>query len=167
MLTGLTADWSFWELFSPQALRGVALMCCMIPINLLALGTLSPDRIKNASGLFNLTRNLGGAFGLASINMLLQSRTDLHVERLGEHISWGAAVAEERLAGMIASLQPVLGADAETAALKRLAGMVQQQGMVMAFADIFLIVGVLFAAMVLLVPMLRRPAGPGPGGGGH
>ena len=112
-LTGLTADWAFWELFSPQALRGVALMCCMIPINMLALGTLPPDRIKNASGLFNLTRNLGGAFGLAAINTLLQSRTDLHVERLGEHVAWGAAVAEERLAGMTASLEPVLGADAE------------------------------------------------------
>ena len=169
VLTGLTADWAFWELFSPQALRGVALMCCMIPINLLALGTLSPDRIKNASGLFNLTRNLGGAFGLAAINTLLQTRTDLHVARLGEHVAWGAAVAEERLAGMTQSLEPVLGADAGAAALKRLAGLVQQQGMVMAFADIFLIVGVLFATMVLFVPLLRRPAGgpPGGGGGGH
>jgi DHA2 family multidrug resistance protein len=167
MLNGLTADWAFRELFPAQAIRGVALMCCMIPINLLALGTLGPDRIKNASGLFNLTRNLGGAFGLAAINMMLQSRTDLHVERLGEHVAWGAAVAEERLAGMVASLEPALGADAQAAALQRLAGMVERQGMVMAFADIFLAVAVLFAAMVVLVPMLRKPAGGPQGGGGH
>ena len=90
-------------------MRGVALMLCMIPINVLALGTLPPERIKNASGLFNLTRNLGGAFGLAAINTILQSRTDLHAARLADHVAWGSAVAEERLAGMTASLQPVLG----------------------------------------------------------
>ena len=165
-LTELTADWAFWDLFPPQALRGVALMCCMVPINMLALGTLPPDRIKNASGLFNLTRNLGGAFGLAGINTILQSRTDLHVARIGDSVRWGAAIAEERLGDMTASLQGVLGPDAATGALQRLGNMVHRQALVLAFADIFLIVGVLFASMVLLVPLLRRPGGPGGGGGG-
>ena len=49
-------------------------MICMVPINNIALGTLPPDRIKNASGLYNLTRNLGGAVGLAVINTLLNNR---------------------------------------------------------------------------------------------
>ncbi len=40
-------------------LRGCSLMLCMIPINNIALGTLPPARMKNASGLYNLTRNLG------------------------------------------------------------------------------------------------------------
>ena len=65
----------------PQILRGFSLMLCMVPINNLALGTMTPDRVKNASGLFNLTRNLGGAFGLALINTLLDKRMDLHLER--------------------------------------------------------------------------------------
>jgi DHA2 family multidrug resistance protein len=86
-LTDITGDWAFGELFLPQALRGVSLMFCMIPINVVALGTLPPDRIKNASGLFNLMRNLGGAFGLAGINTVLQSRSDLHVQRLSEHVA--------------------------------------------------------------------------------
>ncbi|MFY8102081.1 MAG: DHA2 family efflux MFS transporter permease subunit, partial [Allorhizobium sp.] len=67
LMTGITADWDFYELLVPQILRGCSLMLCMVPINNLALGTLPPDRIKNASGLFNLTRNLGGAVGLAII----------------------------------------------------------------------------------------------------
>lgn len=157
-LTSITGDWAFWELFAPQAMRGVALMLCMVPINVIALGTLPPDRIKNASGLFNLTRNLGGAFGLAWINTILQSRTDLHAGRLAEHVAWGSAVAEERLAGMASSLQPVLGPDAEAGAIKRLAGLVEQQAMVMSFADIFLLVGFLFAAMVALVFLVEKPA---------
>ena len=69
MVTGLTKDWDFWELFVPQIMRGVGLMVCMVPINNIALGTLPPERIKNASGLYNLTRNLGGAVG---------SRADQH-----------------------------------------------------------------------------------------
>src|SRR6185295_19110536 len=70
-MTSLTADWDFYELLIPQILRGGSLMLCMVPINNVALGTLPPERMKNASGLFNLTRNLGCAVGLALINSAL------------------------------------------------------------------------------------------------
>jgi DHA2 family multidrug resistance protein len=166
-LTRITGDWAFGELLLPQAMRGVALMLCMIPINVLALGTLPPERIKNASGLFNLTRNLGGAFGLAAINTILQSRTDLHAARLADHVAWGSAVAEEKLASMTAALQPVLASDAEMGALERLRGMVGQQATVMAFADVFLIIAVLFGAMILMVLLVQRPKGAAGGAGGH
>src|SRR5208282_400182 len=85
----ITADWDFWELLVPQMFRGFSLMLCMVPINNLALGTMPPHRIKNASGLFNLMRNLGGAVGLALINILLDKRMDLHLERLRESVTWG------------------------------------------------------------------------------
>ena len=67
-MTGITKDYDFYELLVPQILRGIGMMCAMVPANTIALGTLSPERVKNASGLFNLTRNLGGAVGLAVIN---------------------------------------------------------------------------------------------------
>jgi DHA2 family multidrug resistance protein len=76
-MTYVTADWDFWELLWPQVFRGVGLMFAIIPINSIALGTLPPDRVKNASGLYNLMRNLGGAVGLAAINTFLNDRTDL------------------------------------------------------------------------------------------
>src|SRR5689334_2986461 len=66
-MTSVTRDWDFWELLWPQIFRGVGLMLAIVPINNVALGTLPPDRVKNASGLYNLMRNLGGAFGLAGI----------------------------------------------------------------------------------------------------
>lgn len=166
-LTRLTGDWAFAELFLPQAMRGIALMCCMIPINVISLGTLPPDRIKNASGLFNLTRNLGGAFGLAVINTLLQNRAVLHGERLSEHVAWGNPIAEDRLADMTASLTPVLGPDAGSGALARLAGLVQKQALVMTFADVFFLIAVLFAAMLVLVPLVAKPTGPAGAAGGH
>ena len=71
MMTGITKEYDFYELLVPQILRGVGIMCAMVPANTIALGTLSPELVKNASGLFNLTRNLGGAVGLAVINSVL------------------------------------------------------------------------------------------------
>ena len=62
----------------PQILRGIGMMLAMVPANTIALGTLPPELMKNASGLFNLNRNLGGAVGLAVINSVLNKRTDLH-----------------------------------------------------------------------------------------
>jgi hypothetical protein len=65
-LTRITRDYDFNELLLPQILRGIGMMCAKVPTTNVAMGTLPPDRVKNASGLFNLTRNLGGAVGPAS-----------------------------------------------------------------------------------------------------
>src|SRR5262249_45573560 len=116
----VTKDWDFNELLIPQILRGVCLMLIMIPITTTSLGTLPPQKIKDASGLFNLTRNLGGAVGLAVINTLLNKRLDLHLARLHEQVAWGRNAAEETLAKMTAAMAR-LGSDASLAATKQLA----------------------------------------------
>jgi len=95
--TYLTSDWDFWELVWPQIFRGVGLMTAIISINNVALGTLPPERVKNASGLYNLTRNLGGAFGLAGLTTVLNDRTDLHLARLHERLTFASRPAVEAL----------------------------------------------------------------------
>ena len=162
----VTKDWDFNELLIPQVLRGVALMMCMVPITNLALGTLPPQRLKNASGLFNLTRNLGGSIGLALINTLLNDRTDLHLTRLHERVAWGRTAAEEALANLTLLYAP-LGSDAPLAATKRLALMVRREAIVMALGDVFLAMTVLFLCLVPLVMMMRKPRPQGAPGGGH
>jgi DHA2 family multidrug resistance protein len=162
----ITADWSFAELLFPQVCRGVGLMLCMVTINNLALGTLSPQRLRGASGLFNLTRNLGGAVGLAIINTLINRREDLHLARLHEAVSWGRPHAEETLANMTTAMAR-FGSDAQLAATKQLAGMVRQQALVMALADVFYVLTGLFICLVLITPLMRRPGRAGGGGGGH
>ncbi|MFC3691273.1 DHA2 family efflux MFS transporter permease subunit [Chenggangzhangella methanolivorans] len=156
-LTWITRDWAFWELFVPQALRGCSLMLCMVPINVVSLATMPPPMLKNASGLFNLMRNLGGAFGLAFINTFLNERQDLHMLRLREHVVWGRQVAEERLSSMTQSFSGRLGSDAELAAIKQLANQVRSQGLVMSFIDLFWALSILFVAIVILVPLVKRP----------
>ena len=164
--TNITSDWDFWELFIPQILRGCSLMLCMVPINNLSLGTLPPEQLKNASGLFNLTRNLGGAVGLAMINTILNKRLDLHLERLHESVSWGRAVAEDQLANMQQSMSQVLP-DGDLSALKQLAMLVRTQANVLSFADVFLVLTLLFASAGIFTLMMRKPSAIPTGAGGH
>jgi DHA2 family multidrug resistance protein len=162
----LTKDWAFNELLIPQILRGVSLMLVMIPVTTSALGTTAPQKLKNASGLFNLTRNLGGAVGLAIINTLLNKRLDLHLARLHEQVAWGRAAAEETLA-KLAQQMAHLGSDAQLSAIKKLARLVRTQGAVMAIADVFFALTILFLLIALLAPVMRRPKPNAGGGGGH
>ncbi len=152
----VTKDWDFYELLLPQILRGVGLMFCIVPITSIALGTLPPQKLKNASGLFNLTRNLGGAIGLALINTLLNDRTDLHLARLHESLSWGHTKAEETLANLTQAYA-TLGSDAELAALKRMALLARRESLVMALGDVFFVLTIAFFLLVPLVFIMRRP----------
>jgi MFS transporter, DHA2 family, multidrug resistance protein len=164
--SGITSDWDFWELMVPQILRGCSLMLCMVPINNLSLGTLPPEQLKNASGLYNLTRNLGGAVGLASINTLLNDRLDLHLQRLHEKVAWGHPVAEDQLASMQQSFSQAMP-DGDMAALKKLAMLVRNQANVLSFADLFLVLTILFATAAIFTLLLRKPAAVPAGAGGH
>jgi MFS transporter, DHA2 family, multidrug resistance protein len=166
LITGLTKDWDFWELFVPQIFRGVGLMICMVPINNIALGTLPPDRIKNASGLYNLTRNLGGAVGLAVINTLVNDRLDLHLQRLRESVTWDSSTAMETLNALTLRFQ-ALGTDANAAALRTMSNMVRREALVMSFADVFLLLTVLFLGLVCALPFIKKPRAAPAGGGGH
>ncbi|MEW5424197.1 DHA2 family efflux MFS transporter permease subunit [Amorphus sp. 3PC139-8] len=166
MASGITSEWDFWELFVPQILRGVSLMFCMVPITNLSLGTLPVTSLKNASGLFNVTRNLGGAVGLAIINTMLSNRADLHAARLAESVTWGRPAAEEAIASITQGLSQ-LGPDAETAAIYKIGQIVSQQATVMSFADVFFALTVLFALLILATPLMRKPAPVPAGAGGH
>ena len=168
MASDVTKDWDFYELLVPQILRGSGMMFSMVPITNMSLATLSPERIRSASGLFNLTRNLGGAFGLAGINTLMNKRMDLHLVRLHEKVAWGHFKAEETLSNMTAVMAP-RGSDAEVAAIKKLALLVRREALVMALSDVFFALTVIFVVMLLFLPLVKRPklgvaAG---GGGGH
>ncbi|MCX8996885.1 DHA2 family efflux MFS transporter permease subunit [Rhizobiaceae bacterium BDR2-2] len=166
MVTGLTADWDFYELLWPQILRGTCLMMLMVPINNIALGTLPPERMKNASGLYNLTRNLGGAVGLAVVNTLLTIRTDEHHLRLAEKLDWSNPAALDWLASVGANYD-AHGLDGASVALGKLAGVVSQQATVMAFSDVFLLLTALFIGLSLMTVMVKRPAGQKVGGDAH
>lgn len=164
-MTWITRDYDFYELLVPQILRGIGMMFAMVPTNNIALGTLAPERLKNGSGLFNLTRNLGGAVGLAVINQVLNERTDLHISRLQERVHWGNATATETL-NMFTQRMQGMG-DAALMAMKQLSQMVHRQAVVMGYGDAFFILTLFYFGLSLLVMLLKKPPLSTAGGQGH
>ena len=163
-MTYVTSDWDFWELLWPQILRGVGLMFAIIPVTNTALGTLPIERVKNASGLFNLMRNLGGAIGLAAINTWFNDRMDLHLDRLHEAVNGANVAATETLTNLATRFH---GSDAKAQALKEMMGIVRLQAAVMSYADVFLLMTVLFLGLAAFGLLMKRPNTLAGAGAGH
>ena len=86
-----TAD--FDEMLLPQIVRGVAIMFCLLPPTRIALGDLPEGEIADASGLFNLMRNLGGAIGIALIDTILYGRVAIYAESFRDRLLAGDLTA--------------------------------------------------------------------------
>lgn len=153
----LTAQTGFAQLFIPQALRGLSLMMCFMPINMLALGTLSPGELKNASGLYNLTRNLGGAIGLALIGTAVSERLSLHWGRLAEQITNARPAVQQSLDPLQTLYDGKTPSDSTLLAWRHLASLVQREAAIMTYSDCFLLMAAAFIVTLLLVPLIRKP----------
>ena len=153
----LTSQSAFWELLLPQMLRGFSMMFLFLPVNQLSLGTLPPAAVKNASGLYNLMRNLGGAFGLAMIGTLATARTAQHTLHLQEQVTWARPAATRMLAGLTQALTAAKSGNAHLAALRQLTHLVTREALTLAYNDILLIMAALFLAAVPLTLLLAKP----------
>ena len=154
---GLTSEAGFWELFWPQAVRGASTMLCFLPANMLALGTLPHDRLKNASGLFNLMRNLGGAIGLAAINTLLADRLALHWTRLVSHLDMANPAVQSYVDAVSARMALRLPGDGTQAAYRLIGNLVMREAYVMSFNDCLLLMAGAVAAGLLFMPFISKP----------
>ncbi len=156
LLSGVTPQWGFWELFWPQAIRGFAILLCIVPSVGMALNGVPPHELRYASGLFNLMRNLGGAIGIAIITTLLQDYGRIHGERFGEALGHADLNKLGSMAGRLAGH----GADAAHAKLV-LSGEITQyvtlQALTQAFQDVFLLLAMLFVIALAIVPFAKVP----------
>jgi DHA2 family multidrug resistance protein len=153
----MTFETDFWGLFWQQIARGAAVMLCLLPTTSLALGGFASPHVPNASGLFNLMRNLGGAIGLALIDTVLSQRAPVHVEAIVARLQAGDAAAA-RLVGLPTERftgAPIGSVDEATRAL--VAPLVERAGLVAAFNDAWLIVGGLIALSMLALPFFQMP----------
>jgi MFS transporter, DHA2 family, multidrug resistance protein len=151
----MTWETDFWGLFWQQIARGTAVMLCLLPTTALALGGFDPAHVPNASGLFNLMRNLGGAIGLAAIDTVLEQRTPTHVATLVGRLQAGDPAAArlvglptERFTGV-----PIGPVDAATRDV--VAPLVERAGLVAAFNDAWLSIGGVILVSLLLLALLR------------
>jgi DHA2 family multidrug resistance protein len=159
--SGITHDWGSSELFLPQFLRGFPQVFAVAPAVTLGLGGLSPERLKYASGLFNMMRNLGGAIGIAVCATLLNDRANLHFLRMAEHLNATNAPMQEMLHGVSVKVAAATGGDllhGQAVALKQLWSLTWREAQVQTFADAFLVIGVCLAIATLLVPLMKKVA---------
>jgi len=157
LTAGLTNQASFAELLVPQALRGVALMCCYLPANLIAFGTLTPDKLKNAAGLYNLTRDLGGAIALASLVTLMNDRLHFHWNRLIEDINPARPAVQQFLDTQMHRFEAMIPGDPARAVIKLLADTVQREALVLTYNDLLMLLGAAFAVSLVLMPFVKNP----------
>ena len=157
MTAGITAEWGLAELALPQALRGIAVSLVFPPVSALALGGLSGAALKDASGVFNLSRMLGGAVGIALLNALLLEAADRHGIRLSAALAVGNGPAAAALEALASRFEARGLADPERAALASLAALKQREALVLAFADCQRWMAAVLFVAAALVPLLRRP----------
>ena len=86
-MSGLTLDISRWSLLWPVILSGSAAGMVFVPLSTTAVATLSNQRIGNASGLYNLLRNIGGSVGIAITNTIIARHEQIHRDELSRYIS--------------------------------------------------------------------------------
>ena len=161
--SGITHDWGAGELFLPQFLRGFPQVFAIAPAVTLGLGSLTPERLKYASGLFNMMRNLGGAIGIAICATILNDRTNLHFLRLAEHLNSTNVAMQEMLNKVGAKFAAASGGDflhGHAAALKQLWSLTYREARVQTFADAFLFIGVCLAVATLLTPLMKKVISP-------
>lgn len=167
LTANLTNQSAFAELWFPLALRGFGMMFVMVPVTNVALGTLAPAVLKNASGLYSLMRNLGGAFGLALINTMATDRGAAHRLHLAEAVGPGRPAAVEAVQRMSDALAARLGENADLAALARVRALVQREALVLAYNDVLMAMAALFLLATPLVLLLAKPRLEGEGAAGH
>jgi len=158
--TPITHDWGAHQLLLPQALRGAAQQLAVPPVVTLTLGGLPPARLRLASGLFNLMRNLGGAIGIAVCATILNDRTNLHFYRLAEHLNTGNEAMNQWLTQSAGHFAEVGQAGGELSALWQLTF---REAQTLSYADAFLAIAVCFVVATILVPLMRKvmpPAAP-------
>jgi DHA2 family multidrug resistance protein len=147
----------FDEMFWPQVLRGVAIMFCLLPPTRLALGTLTAADVPDASGLFNLMRNLGGAIGIALIDTILYGRTRGHGEALRDRLIAGDISAAQAI-GLDVQLfthRPPDVSDATVEAYVR--PMVEKAAFALSVNEAWALLAIVALVGLLLVPLAGKP----------
>ncbi len=154
----ITHEWGGGELLVPQILRGFPQVFAVAPAVTLGLGSLPPERLKYASGLFNMMRNLGGAVGIAACGAILNARTNFHFNAIASHLTPANAPMERLLASLAQRYAAIPGGlDAgHVAALKQLWHLAYREASTLAYADAFRAIMIAFIAATLLVPLLRN-----------
>jgi len=171
LLADMNIDTGTASLFWGLILRGAGMGFMFIPLSIATLGAIPKKDIPAASGVFNLTRQMGGSIGVAVLATMLEKRQVFHYDRLVENVSLYNPVATQYLSsiekGMMGKgFDPVSSQKLSILMVDR---MTQLHAMILSFEDVYIIVAFLFIFSIPLVFFLgrgakeKRPPGAGMG----
>ena len=155
-------EWSFlWAII----LSGFGSGMVFVPLSTTTMGTLANEQIGNASGLYNLLRNVGGSIGISVVNTLVARHTQLHRNNLVHSIVAGNPAVQQQLSslqGLVHSANAAGASLASSQAYKLLEGTVDTQARLLAYVDVFRYMALACFACMPLVLFFKR-AKPKPG----
>jgi len=168
-VAGLTLIWlgslnlnaGYWDIFWPQLLQGTGMALTFVPLTTATMQSILPQRMGNATSLFNLMRNIGGSVGIAVTGTMLTRQRQAVGAVLGENLSAYDVQTQTLLAQMKAGFM-ARGADAVTATERSYAalhGMLLQQASMVSFVWLFRLLGGIFLMLLPLILIMRRPKG--------
>jgi len=172
MLSRMNPQTNEDELFWPLIIRGFGTVMMFLPMSMATFGAVPVHEVSKATGLYNLTRQLGGSIGIAVLTTVLSSRTAFHRSVLVEKLGSSDVATAERLRALTAGFMSkgFDPASAKSQALVVLDGGVNLQASVMSFADSFFLVALVFLCtmpLILLLGKVRPGARPGAAADAH
>jgi len=157
MMSDFNLERDFFSIALPRLVQGFGLGMFFVPLSAAAFADVHVEQMGNASGVFNLLRNLGGSFGVAFATTILSQRSQVHQTFLCERITpYNPAFREafERAQNLLRMHHS--GTPAPTEGLAFLYREILRQASILAFNDTFCILAITTAALIPLTLLLRR-----------
>jgi MFS transporter, DHA2 family, multidrug resistance protein len=146
-----------WTLLWPIIITGFALSFVFVPITTQCYATLRNEEIGNASGIFNLLRNIGGSIGISAAQTLLTRRTELHQNQIVGSIPVTSYWFEQRAYILSHFLGRELGtAQGAAASRAQIYKQIGQQSLLWAFVDVFRWIALLCFGCIGLVWLFKK-----------
>ncbi|HSE72978.1 MAG TPA: MFS transporter, partial [Dongiaceae bacterium] len=158
----MTADYAGDQLFWANIVRAIGQALVMTPLSAVASAGIEAENAGSASGLFNMTRNLGGAIGIAVLQTLITKREQFHSNVLMSSVSNFSEATRQRIADLTHYFLTHGIADAAVAqheAIVAIGRTVRHQAFVMSYGDVFFLLGAGLILSLLATLALRKGAG--------
>ena len=133
----ITLQISEWSLLWPIIFSGAGAGMVFVPLSTLAVGTLRNEEIGNASGLYNLLRNIGGSVGISITNTLIVRHEQLHRDELSRYITPARVLAHSDYVRAGAGLYHIGPNIAQLRHWAMLANGLDQQATIYSYVDDF------------------------------
>ena len=162
MNTHMSLNYSGDQLFWPNVVRAVGQALILTPLTAIAMMSIQPKDAANASGLFNMLRNLGGAVGTAALGTIVTKREQFHSNIIGHAVTTAREEVRQRLDQMTNYFMAHGVSDhaaAQHQAVIALGKTVKRQALVMGFSDTFAVIGIMLAVAAVVVLLARRGQG--------